>query len=104
MKKYGLHGKLKARKGEGETLASVLLKASGLVSSAKGCRLYIISRDNDDADTVWVTEVWDNKQDHDESLKVENVKQLIGEAMPLLDGMPTKGQEMEVIGGLGLKA
>jgi hypothetical protein len=51
---------------------------------------------------VWVTEVWDSKEDDDNSLHVEGVRALISRAMPLLAGQPEKGQELEVIGGAGL--
>ncbi|HEV7346996.1 antibiotic biosynthesis monooxygenase family protein [Telluribacter sp.] len=100
--KYGLHGKLKALSGNGDNLASILLEAAQLVSTAKGCHLYLVSRDTKEAEAVWVTEVWDSKEDHDNSLKVEGVRELIGRAMPLLDGMPEKGQELEVLGGAGI--
>ena len=100
--KYGLHGKIKALAGKGDNLASILLEAANLVATAQGCRLYLVSRDSQDADAVWVTEVWDSKEDHDNSLKVEGVRELIGRAMPILDGTPEKGQELEVLGGAGL--
>ena len=103
MGKYGLHGKLKAQPGKGEALSNILLEASNLVAQSKGCQVYLISTDNSQAETVWVTEVWDSKEDHDNSLKNEEVRALIGKAMPILDGMPEKGQELEVLGGLGLK-
>lgn len=103
MNKYGLHGKLKAKNGSGEELAAILLQASQLVATAKGCHLYLISKDKHDTDAVWVTEVWDSKEDHDNSLKVEGVRELIMQAMPILDGMPEKGQELEIIGGTGLR-
>lgn len=102
MNKYGLHGKLKATAGNGDKLSSILLEASRLVATAKGCHLYLVSKDNKDTDAVWVTEVWDNKEDHDNSLKVAGVKELISQAMPILDGPPEKGQELEVLGGAGI--
>lgn len=101
MNKYFLHGKLKAKVGQGDQLAGILLKASDLVSTSKGCRLYIVSKDNNDPDAVWITEVWDTKQDHDDSLKNDSVRALIMKAMPLLDGQPEKGQQLEMIGGFG---
>lgn len=100
MKKYGLHGKLKAIPGKGEALAEILVQASTLVSHAKGCHLYLVSRDPKDEESVWVTEVWDSKEDHDQSLNVEGVRELISKAIPILDGQPEKGLELEVIGGL----
>lgn len=102
MNKYFLHGKLTAKPGEGDNLTQILLQAAQKVKSAKGCRLYIINRDSDHADDIWVTEVWDSKEDHDNSLNDAETKQLILRAIPLLDGTPQKGQELEYIGGFGI--
>ena len=102
MSKYGLHGKLKSVAGNSGKLERILLEASKQVSTAKGCRLYLISRDKTDDDSVWVTEVWDTKEDHDNSLKAENIKALISQAIPLIDGTPEKGLELEVLGGKGI--
>lgn len=103
MKKYLLHGKLKAKSGQGEALSSILLEASRTLTAAKGCELYAISKDPAEPDSVWVTEIWESKEDHDNSLKLDSVKAVIMKAMPILDGMPQKGQELEVLGGLGIK-
>lgn len=100
MKKYGLHGKLKATKGNGEELGSILSQAAKLVSTAKGCRLYMVSKDTQDGDCIWVTEVWDRKEDHDHSLSVDGVRELISRAIPILDGKPEKGLELEIISGI----
>lgn len=51
---------------------------------------------------IYVTEIWDSKEDHDNSLKVEGVRELIMSAMPILDEQPTKGQELEILGGTGI--
>jgi quinol monooxygenase YgiN len=102
MSKYGLHGQLRSKEGSHQQLTDILLEASRVVSSAKGCRLYLISKDNQDKNAIWITEIWDTKEDHDNSLKLENVKATIMRAMPLIDGMPKKGQEFEVLGGLGI--
>ncbi|HEY0897682.1 MAG TPA: antibiotic biosynthesis monooxygenase [Sphingobacteriaceae bacterium] len=102
MNKYLLHGKLGARQGDGDNLATILLEASRLVSTAKGCISYLVSKDPDDANAVWITEVWESKQHHDDSLKVEGVRELISRAMPLLAGPPQKGQELMILGGSGI--
>jgi quinol monooxygenase YgiN len=102
MNKYLLHGKLDARDGDGDNLASILLEASILVSTAKGCISYIISKDAADSNAVWITEVWESKQHHDDSLKVAGVRELISRAMPLLAGTPQKGQELIILGGTGV--
>lgn len=103
MNKYLLHGKLTAKDGYGEKLTSILLDASKLVSTANGCILYVVSKDTVDINSVWITEIWDSKEDHDNSLNVEGVKELISIAIPILDGQPQKGQELEVLGGKGIQ-
>ena len=99
---YLLHGNLTAKTGKAGALADILIEASKLVSTAKGCGLYIISKDENDENSIYVTEVWNKKEDHDNSLKVEGVKDLITRAMPLLEKQPTKGQELEILGGIGI--
>lgn len=104
MPKYGLHGKLQATQGRGDELAIILLKAADLVSTAKGCHLYLVSTDSDDQDAIWITEVWDSQEDHDQSLSIPGVRELIGQAMPILAGKPEKGQVLNVLGGAGIPA
>lgn len=99
---YLLHGKLTAKSGQNDKLAEILIRASEAVSKAPGCRLYAISRDEKAPNDVYVTEIWESRQHHDDSLKEDGVLALIREAMPLLDGMPEKGQELEVLGGFGV--
>ena len=100
--KYGLFGKLKATAGNGDQLASILLEASRLMATAPGCHVYIVSRDVQDDTLVWITEVWDTEQDHDNSLNVAGVNQLISRAIPLLEGKPESGIKLTVLGGKGL--
>lgn len=102
MSTYLLHGKLTAKQGQREDLAAILIEASKLVSTAKGCKLYVIGKDETDPNSVYITEIWDSKEDHDNSLKVAGVRELIMKAMPMLDGQPSKGQEIEILGGAGI--
>jgi quinol monooxygenase YgiN len=101
MNKYGLHQRLNATNGNGDKLAKILLEAAKLVSIAKGCHLYVVSKDKVNKDAVWVTEIWDRKEDHDNSLNIKGVMKLISQAMPIIDGKPEKGQELEILGGAG---
>ncbi len=102
MHKYGLHGWLKSTEGNAHILADIMLRAATLMKRAEGCQLYIVSTDKTDKNKIWITEVWDSKEDHNNSLSVEGVKELISEAMPILDGAPQKGQELTVVGGHGI--
>jgi quinol monooxygenase YgiN len=100
--KYGLTGKMKAKPGKGNELGAILLQASKLVSTAKGLHLYIVSMDAEAPDVIHVAEVWDSKTDHDNSLQLPGVKELISQAMPIIEGKP-EGAILEVLGGKGLE-
>jgi len=102
MSKYGLHAKLIAKEGQGDALVDILLQASKLVSTATGCKLYLISRDPEVPEDIWVTEVWNSKEDHDNALNPPEVKNLIGKAMPIISAPPVKGQELTILGGFGI--
>jgi quinol monooxygenase YgiN len=97
MSKYLLHGNLTAKQGHREELADILIKASKLMATTKGCQLYAVALDKEDLHSVYITEIWESKEDHDNSLKVEGVRELIMKAMPILAGQPQKGQALQII-------
>lgn len=102
MKKYGLHGKLHAAPGKRDAFISIMLESTAVISEATGCLIYLISIDEQDPDAIWFTEVWDSKEDHDNSLQLESVRAIISRAMPLIGTPPQKGQELTVVGGIGI--
>jgi quinol monooxygenase YgiN len=99
---YLLHGKLLATSGNRTHLADILLQAANLVGNAKGCKLYVISSEAIEENTVFITEIWESKEDHDQSLNYPGVRELIMEAMPMIEGKPEKGQELTLLGGFGI--
>ena len=56
---------------------------------------------SDDPDGIYVVEVWDSKTDHDNSLNLPGVRELIIRAMPILASKP-EAITLEVLGGKGL--
>jgi quinol monooxygenase YgiN len=102
MNKYGLYGKLQAQSGKGKELGEILLKAAKLMENAKGCILYLVNKEVGNADSIYIIEVWESKEDHDNSLKVPGVSELIKQALPILAEKPTGGTTLEVLGGKGI--
>ncbi len=98
---YAMTGKLQAQSGKRAALVDILLRASKLVSTMRGCRSYIVLEDMKDETCVWVFEMWDDRELHDASLRDEKVRSLISEAMPILAGAPS-GSELRVAGGHGV--
>lgn len=87
MVRFGLHGSLLARPGERDALLEHMLEAAGLMRDAPGCDLYLVATSEADYDAVWITEVWRTEADHDASLSLPGVEELIGRARPLIAGM-----------------
>jgi quinol monooxygenase YgiN len=95
---YGLIGQLKAQPGRRDALLTLLLDK---LDSMPGCRSYVIALDSDDADALWITEVWDDQASHDASLTLPSVQQTIAAARPLIAGFGTRATTTPV-GGIGL--
>ena len=95
--KYGLSGSFTAIDGKGDELASILEDAESLMKDAKGCLVYIVGQQSDNNDVIHVFEVWDSKEDHDNSLHIDGVRELIAKAMPLIEGKPN-GIEIDIAG------
>jgi quinol monooxygenase YgiN len=98
---YAMTGKLTSQPGQRTALVDILKRAADLVDGLPGCRMYIVCEDISNETTVWVFEMWDDKQAHDDSLKDEHVRGLIAQARPLLGGAPA-GAELRVAGGHGI--
>jgi quinol monooxygenase YgiN len=49
-----------------------------------GCLSYVVAKDAEAADVLWVTEVWQSPQDHDSSLSLRQVQEAIPRARPLI--------------------
>lgn len=98
---YGLLGKLVAKPGQRAALIDLLLEAATHLHDAPGCRHWIVHEPTDDPDAVWITELWQTRQDHDASLANPQIRAIIARAMPLLAGPPQGGVETIPRGGVG---
>lgn len=97
---YGLIGKMIAAPGERESLIEILLEGQ---ADMPGCLSYIVARDADDADAIWVTEVWESQASHEASLSLPSVQDAIKRGRPLIAGFGERF-ETEPAGGQGLAA
>jgi quinol monooxygenase YgiN len=94
-----MHGCFTARPGQGDALAAILLEAADALRANDACLLYVVSRE--DADTIWVTEAWTDRDAHAASLDDPAAKDQIARAMPLIAGIDDRA-EFEPLGGKGL--
>lgn len=95
---YGMIGRIKAQPGKREELAAILLEGTGTMP---GCLNYVVAEDLADPEALIVTEAWDSKQSHDDSLKLAQVQSAIAKARPLIVGFD-KIAETVPLGGVGL--
>ena len=97
---YGLIGKMTATPGNRDALAAALLEG---LNDMPGCLSYIVAEDPEDADALWITEVWDSPDSHQASLALPQVQAAITRARPVIAGLSDR-QETRPIGGVGLIA
>jgi quinol monooxygenase YgiN len=96
---YGLIGKMTAAPGQRDALAGILLENDG---GMPGCLSYIIAQDPSDADSLWITEVWDSPESHLASLELPAVQAAIAKARPIIAGFSNR-VETTPLGGIGLR-
>jgi len=95
---YGLIGKMTAKPGQRDALQAILLGNDG---GMPGCLSYIIAQDATDADSLWITEAWDDQASHAASLTLPAVQHAIAQARPLIAGFSNRVVTTP-IGGIGL--
>ena len=97
---YGVIGKMTATPGSRDALIAILLEGT---TAMPGCLSYIIARDVDDADGIWISEVWESEAHHKGSLALPDVKAAITRARPIIAGFSNRVVTSPV-GGVGLPA
>lgn len=99
MSQVARYGKATAKPGKGEELAGHLLDAAADLESDPGCELYLINRQADNPDVIWVTEVWRSQADLDASIEKIRGSDSIAEVMALVADWQMI--ELDPLGGKG---
>jgi len=95
---YGLIGQMTAVPGQRDALIAILLEG---VAGMPGCLSYVVAKDPEDENAIWITEVWDSPASHQASLSLPSVKHAIARGKPLIAGFG-KSIVTEPLGGHGL--
>ncbi len=95
---YGLISEMNAAPGQRDTLISILLEGS---ADMPGCLSYVIAKDSEDPDAIWITEVWDREASHRASLSLPSVQDAIARGRPMIAGVSQRVLT-EPVGGHGL--
>ncbi|MDF7773859.1 putative quinol monooxygenase [Sphingomonas sp. AOB5] len=95
---YGLIGKMTAHPGKRNELINLLTAGT---ADMPGCLAYIVAEDVKDENGIWITEVWQTKGYHADSLKLPAVQAAIAKGRPLIAGFDTH-VETRPVGGMGI--
>ncbi|MBP2622355.1 putative quinol monooxygenase [Streptococcus oricebi] len=98
MEAYSVYGNIIAQEGKVEELQGYLLEAAESMKDVAGCYTYLVGRNPEEANAVYVLEVWENKEAHQASLQLDHVRQLIEKAKPIIAGMNSQ-PDLNIIGG-----
>ncbi|MCH5585769.1 antibiotic biosynthesis monooxygenase [Shimazuella sp. AN120528] len=100
MDKFGQYVKFITHEGKRDELAQNLLQVAENMHMVEGCNLYVINLSTEDENTLWVTEIWSNKEAHQASLSLEGSKEYIAASLPLIKQVDKV--ELKPLGGFGL--
>lgn len=95
---YGRIGKMEAKPGQRAALIAILVEG---LAGMPGCFSYIVAEDPTNADTIWITEVWDSEDSHKAALTLPSVRNAISKGRPLIADMDA-AQVTRPVGGHGL--
>jgi quinol monooxygenase YgiN len=95
---YGVMGKMSATPGSRDALIAILLEGT---AAMPGCLSYVVARDIEDADGIWITEVWESEAHHKGSLSLPAVQAAIAKARPMIAGFSNRVITAPA-GGVGL--
>lgn len=101
MSRVPRYAKIAAKQGRGPELAKLLLAAAADLADNPGCELYLVNRQADAPDVIWVTELWRSQDDLDASLDDVRGSDDAAKAITLVDAWEMI--ELEELGGKGPK-
>jgi len=97
---FGVISKIKSTADQRQALIAILIEGS---MAMPGCLSYVVAKDAAEADALWVTEIWENRERHQASLALPSVQQAIAKGRPLIAGFAARFETLP-IGGQGLSA
>ncbi len=99
MSRVARYGKLVAHEGQGQRVAELLLAAADDLGKDPGCELYLVNREVDESDVIWVTELWRSQTDLDASIEKLRGSDDVAAVMALVKRHEMV--ELELLGGKG---
>src|SRR5262245_33527231 len=95
--RFGQLARISALPGQRDLLIDAMLEG---MKGAAGCALFLVAKDSNDGDLIWVTEVWESSEAHDVFLAQPGVQETAGRVRPLM--ATREVNSTEPVGGIGL--
>lgn len=99
MTQIARYGTAVAHPGQGDELAEHMLAAAAGLESDPGCDLYLVNRQRDAPDTIWITELWRSQADLDASVEKIKGSPAVAAVLALVDRFEMV--ELDLLGGKG---
>jgi mannose-6-phosphate isomerase-like protein (cupin superfamily)/quinol monooxygenase YgiN len=99
MNQVARYGTSVAHPGKGDELARHLLAAAAELESDPGCELYLVNRQRDAPDTIWITELWRSQADLAASVQKIKGSPQVAAVLELVERWEMV--ELEPLGGKG---
>jgi quinol monooxygenase YgiN len=85
---FSVYGRMTAQPGRRDELITVLLDGFGAGGDDSGLLTFSINTAFDDPDTIWLTQLWIDKEAHDATTRSEPVVAVTRRIPPLLARQP----------------
>ena len=99
--RVGRYVRMVAAEGQGPELAKALLRVADGMADQPGCLAYVVNAAPDEADAVWVTEIWADAASSEAALGRDLGEAGLGDVLTLL-AAPPDYIEVTPLGGPGL--
>ena len=87
MEKFCVYGKLIAKEGKAQELAAYMQEVIKEMQNLDTCFCYILEEKTNELNNIYIYEVWESEQAHNDSLTLEVFQNLIAKARPIIAGM-----------------
>ncbi len=101
MHHYTLQTRFVSQELEGNKLLQVLTNIYNRIAYVHGCHLYLINQDTENTNHILVTELWDSAESHAISQTLDDCRELMSQAAPLLATKP-ETKVLKAVAGKGL--
>jgi quinol monooxygenase YgiN len=98
---HGIYVRFHARPGRGDELVTALLDGIHSFGDTPACELCLVNRSAEDPDTVYVTEVWSSRAEHEAFAARADVQAFIDDVHALA-AVPPEVTYVVPVGGMGL--